>query len=67
METRIIADITKGYPQQLAVIAEKLGGFLRVQGLTESAVVVVGREDQAQVRSVFSSALQWVPVQGDTA
>src|SRR5438445_18255 len=39
METRAVADITKGYPEQLAVLAEKLGAFMRTQdiGATTSA------------------------------
>jgi len=65
METRAVADITKGYPDQLAAIAEKLSAFMRTQGIEASAVVVVGREDQAQVRTVFPPELQWISVQGD--
>jgi len=65
METRAVADITKGYPEQLAVLAEKLGAFMRTQGIEASAVVVVGREDQARVRTVFPPELQWISVQGD--
>src|SRR5947209_666662 len=65
METRAVADITKGYPEQLAVLAEKLGAFMRTQGIEASAVVVVGREDQARVRTVFPPELQWISVQGE--
>ena len=65
METRAVADITKGYPEQLAVLAEKLSAFMRTQGIEASAVVVVGREDQARVRTVFPPELQWISVQGD--
>jgi hypothetical protein len=65
METRTVADITKGYPEQLAVLAEKLGAFMRTQGIEASAVVVVGREDQAWIRTVFPPELQWISVPDD--
>jgi hypothetical protein len=65
METRTVADITKGYPEQLAVLAQKLGAFMRTQGIEASAVVVVGREDQAWVRTVFPPELQWISVPDD--
>src|SRR5207245_6455166 len=38
---------------------------MRTQGIGASAVVVVGREDQARVRTVFPPELQWISVQGD--
>jgi len=49
----------------LAVLAEKLGAFMRTQGIEASAVVVVGREDQAWVRTVFPPELQWISVPDD--